>query len=257
MAAELTPSSSTKHGAKRIWAVNPLRGLVGRLSASAEKVASHCVSVVLLLAAAVLAWQLVAGAIYPPKIDDSKLAGMVQVRPAPSSRATAAHVQEAHLFGNSSPSAPAMPTSVVNGNVSVIGIAYSDHVQDSVALLSVGGETVVSHVGSQLPTGERVSRILADGIELSGNGGTLSVLLDIKRADPNERITPGSYAVSSGPSNSDLPTALFPVSGAPVIPAAHVTLAPTHFVSLRSLRGARAAKRFEKLDAPLIPGEHH
>lgn len=239
------------------WVVNPLYRLRTRLAASAVKVASHCASLALLLVAGTLAWQLAANVIHYPDTGHADTGGMVQLPSKPGSAATAAHIQDEHLFGNSSPSKAVGPVFASNGAVSVIGIAYSDDEKESVALLSVNGEMTVAHTGSPLATGEAVSRIFPDRVELSGADGVTTLLLGIKQADPNQRITPGLYAASPGPSDPGMPASVVPLSDAQATSAAHVTMAPTHFVSLQSLRGRGAAKRFEKLDAPIAPSKGH
>lgn len=175
-----------------------------------------------------------------------------------------ARIQNERLFGDASP-APTMSatsTAVADGDVTVIGIVYSPESSDSVALLSVGGNAVVSHVGTQLPTGQVVTGIEPDKVQLRSSSGLISLLLDIKQADPDQRITPGEYAVASGPDGppgDSLGAATVPSSTGPSAPppVRAVSLVPTHFVSLKSLRGAAAEKRFQSLDAPIVrPGPH-
>jgi len=163
-----------------------------------------------------------------------------------------ARIQERHLFGDASPAAAA-PVLTSSGSVSVIGIVYSVDTADSVALLSVGGNSVVSHVGSQLSTGQTVTGILPDRVQLSGGTGSVNLLLDIKQADTDQRTTPGQYAGISGrtgvPADDAPDASLGPA--APPAPPSRAEAAPTQFVSLKSLRGGAAAQRFQGLNAPI------
>ena len=206
--------------------------------------------------AGLLAWQLIRPLIHHAPAETQSLTASTPNTSAIPRAVLLARIQDRHLFGDSSPVAATAPVLTSSGSVSVIGIVYSPVAADSVALLSVGGNSVVSKVGMQLTTGQTVTGILPDRVQLNGAGGAVSLLLDIKQADPDQRISPGQYAGVSGNTggsgDTEAPDAPLGAGSAPA-PLPQTGFAPTNFVSLKSLRGGNATQRFQGLDAPL-PG---
>lgn len=202
-----------------------------------------------------LAWQLLRPLIhhFPAEAQDAAV-DAPYARPVPRA-VLVARIQDRHLFGDSRPAAATAPVLTSSGSVSVIGIVYSPDAAESVALLSVAGDSVVSRVGSQLATGQTVTAILPDRVQIGGAGGAVSLLLGIKQADTDQRISQGQYAGVSGYVENPADTAPDAPLGAGTAPAAlpQAGLAPTNFVSLKSLRGGNATQRFQGLNAPL-PG---
>lgn len=238
------------------WVMNPIDKFRPQLQAHAGKIVRSGILVALLLLAAGLTWRLVDTVIPHPVPPVRDLTPANAAHPRANPAALAARVENAHLFGGSPASIAPLPAVAADGTVTVMGIAYAGDGKDSVALLSVAGAPVVSQVGTPLATGETVSRILADRIELTGGTGTTTVLLDIKQADPNQRINPGSYA-SIEPADPSGPGALTALPESYSAPAARLTLDPTHFVSLQSLRGRGAMRRFEKIPIPRTVADRH
>lgn len=204
--------------------------------------------------AGLLTWQLLVPFIRHVPVEPQTTAS-IRSAPIMPRAVLVARIDENHLFGDSTPAAQA-PTLASSGSVSVIGIIYSPQAQDSVALLSVAGNSVVSHVGTQLSTGQTVTGILPDRVQLSGGSGSVNLLLDIKQADTDQRITPGQYAgvseSSDEPGNTAAPDGPPGASTAPAV-TPQAGFAPTHYVSLKSLRGGAAMQRFQKMDMPAIP----
>lgn len=216
----------------------------------------------LVAANVVILWQFLNPLIKPPKpieapgVSTQDLS--IPIRPA-----VAVHIEDAHLFGTAPPAAVISPAVVSNGPVTVEGIVYSNQGEDSVALLTVSGDAVICHVGTQLATGQTVTAILPDSVQLAGPGGTTTAMLDIKQADPNQRFRVGLLAAASGAeSESDSPlvpsvTQASADEDASATPSTPVSLIPTHYVSLQSLRGHSAITRFQKLNAPTAKSGPH
>lgn len=217
----------------------------------------------LLATAAILTWQLLSPLIRAPVTQADPQPAMARVSPDRPRTVLIADIQNAHLFGDASVKPAAMLITTGNGSVSVTGIVYSTDTEDSVALLSIAGTAIVSHVGTQLATGQIVAGILPDRVELRGSDGMTSLLLDIKQADPNQRISPGQFAAVSGTGDSSgvpmVPAALQAsvAQNFPAMPTVRVTEVPTHFVPLQSIRGRSAAERFSKSDTPKTAGGPH
>ena len=235
-----------------------------RLAVHGVTAARWAVSSVLLAVAIMLTWQLLSPLVRrAPAAQGDAQSAMAHASPARPRSVLIADIQDAHLFGDASAGPATVPVSTVSGSVSVTGIVYSTQEQDSVALLSVAGSAVVSHVGTQLATGQTVTGIHPDRIELRGRDGLVSLLLDIKQADPNQRISPGQFAsVSVGGDAADAELGApgsqpAIVQNTSAVPSLNVGLVPTHFVSLKSIRGAHAARRFSGVDMPKIKGGPH
>jgi hypothetical protein len=235
------------------------------LAAYGITAARWTVSAVLLAVAIMLSCQLLAPLIHRAPIAQAEAqTSTARISPARPRAVLIADIQDAHIFGDADASPATAPVVTSDGAVTVTGIIYSTEEQDSVALLSVAGNAVVSHVGTQLTTGQTITGIQSDRVLLRGRNGMTSLLLDIKQADLDQRISPGQFAVVSGADGNDgmpMASASFlppSIQNGLAVPVAHVTLVPTHYVGLKSLRGRNAADRVANLDAPVIPsGKHH
>ena len=150
------------------------------------------------------------------------------------------------------------PTSSMMVRSTVVGIAYSDSKEESVALLSINGTMLVCHVGQQLSDGQTVTEILSDRVLLSSPGGIVTAMLDIPEADTNQRMNFTKLATNAVP--GDAPVSVGDETTA-VPAAAPATLMPTRYLSRASLRGPDAAARFKELDKPAVfsarPRSHH
>jgi|HubBroStandDraft_5_1064220.scaffolds.fasta_scaffold120324_1 hypothetical protein len=235
-----------------------------RLAVHGITTARWAVSAVLLAVAIMLSCQLLAPLIHRTQgTQTDAQTAMARVSPARPRAVLIADIQDAHIFGDADASPATAPVVTSDGSVTVTGIIYSTEEQDSVALLSVAGNAVVSHVGTQLATGQTVTGIQSDRVVLRGRDGLTSLLLDIKQADLDQRMSPSQFAVVSGTDGNSgipmMPSAFLAPStqGAPTAPVAHVTLVPTHYVALKSLRGRSAAARVANLDAPVISSTTH
>ena len=242
------------------WELKHKHALTPWLSAHGLILIRGAVIIALCGCAGLLSWQLLSPLLHHAPVESQRAETSFQSSAAVPRAALVARIQERHLFGDSTPAAEA-PVLASSGSVSVIGIVYSSEAQESVALLSVAGNTVVSHVGTQLPTGQTVAGIQADRVQLSGGTGTVNLLLDIPKADPDQRFSPGEYATAMGAGGTsvdpafDGPAPSSPGMGVGALPPAPVGLAPTHFVSLRSLRGPHAAQRFGGMELPATNGK--
>jgi len=237
-----------------MWEQDYRRSLAEWLAIHGVAVGRTTLSAIFLACAVLLTWQLTSPLLHrtlvKPQDQTVTTQGPLTAQPA----VLIARIQERHLFGDSTPAAQA-PVLTSSGSVSVIGIVYSPQAPDSVALLSVAGNSVVSHVGSQLATGQTVTAILPDRVQLSGGTGSVNLLLDIKQADTDQRINPGQYANDAGMRVAETPANEAPdagLGGTASAPAPRADPTPTHFESLRSLRGGGAAERFRGLGVPTV-----
>ncbi|MGE5624586.1 MAG: hypothetical protein ACM3ZT_03460 [Bacillota bacterium] len=140
------------------------------------------------------------------------------------------------------------------------GILYADNDQDSLAMLSVNGQFVAARVGTRLVSGDTVSRILPEEVDLISGGATRPLGLDIKRADTNQRIQSASLD-TDGKITEVAPEA---TSSSPQVSATTVPLAPSvnivrteqaavvqpHFKPLGALRGHKASAKFANIKPP-------
>jgi type II secretory pathway component PulC len=167
-----------------------------------------------------------------------------------------------HLFGVPAvASTRAVPVSTTS-SLTVNGIVYSSTEEKSVVILTQNGASVVGRKGMQLPDGETIVSVLPDRIVVNRHGVVESVLLDIKKAAIDAHFTPAQFASSGGMDlnslNSDEPR---PIDEAPIpsespaasqaaLTGARPTLVPSHFKSLRQLRGQDAMRHFQNANPP-------
>src|SRR5579859_6435308 len=155
-----------KAAAPLAW--RPLRAVKARLHAHGLSLIRHAMVIFLCGSAGLLAWQLIRPLIHHAPAETQSLTASTPNTSAIPRAVLLARIQDRHLFGDSSPVAATAPVLTSSGSVSVIGIVYSPVAADSVALLSVGGNSVVSKVGMQLTTGQTVTGILPDRVQLNG-----------------------------------------------------------------------------------------
>jgi Type II secretion system protein C len=151
-----------------------------------------------------------------------------------------AAIVNTHLFGQAPDPGQPGQTVAAPSSLSIGGIVYSTDPKESVATISVDSVFVLCHVGTQLTTGETVTHIGAQEVELSGPAGTEILALNIKPADMDQHVASVDFS-SDNTQTHGLPVAA-PASlpgfvTQPVMSAKHVTLVTTHFGSLRALRG--------------------
>lgn len=236
---------SSGDGSLKSWLRTPKFEIRHRLKAHADLIARTSVSIALALLVAGLSWQL-AGAFTTTPMRGTSV-GAFALSPSPT--LLAERIRSEHLFGDTS--AANSSVAEVRAAVTVTGIAYAADESESVALLSVAGQPVVAPLGTRIATGETVSRILPDRIELSSSAGTTTLFLDVEQADSSQRMNQAFYASRGATDSSGLgaPPALSRSYGGSTT---HVELSPTHFVSLHSLRGHSVKTRFQAIPVPRV-----
>lgn len=122
----------------------------------------------------------------------------------------AARVGQAHLFGQANMTAAAIPLQTVS-DITLSGILFSDHEDESRAILVIGGQMITAAAGDTLPDNGILHSIGEDRVTLDRNGTLVSVLLDIKKADTNSRTA--LIALGNNASGDDTGPAAAPMSG--------------------------------------------
>ncbi len=163
----------------------------------------------------------------------------------------------AHLFGQGAED-QALPQAVSDAEVTVAGILFATDSKDSLAMLSIAGETTQSlGVGQSLTDGETIQSIEASAVVLSHFGNLRRIEMDIKQADPNARFGSllnggGSWADAYADGATDAPMEKPPAHGPPRImsvPAAAPLSKTSGVLSLSQIRAQRAS-RLNKIRSP-------
>lgn len=168
----------------------------------------------------------------------------------------AANVAAAHLFG-----APAVATQAVplaaGSDLSLAGIMYSQSAEESRAIVVSGGDTIVAAQGTRLTNGAVISAIAQDRILVNEGRYTFSVMLDMKKANYDERV-PVLAVAGSGPGGmppSSAPMGMEPDAAADgqIVqaqpPVAHMVI-HGQYLPLSSIRGKDARSHFNQMGVP-------
>lgn len=181
--------------------------------------------------------------------------------PAPMGSAPrSAMITNAHLFGSAQQSVTPMAQAAAD-DAQVEGIIFDSAGNDSLAMLSSGGNTQAYAVGQSLPDGAIVKQIEADAVIVARGGELRRLPLDIKLADANARFATlggngGSGPVSSmaGADTGDaqalidaLPKAPAPSGG--IMPVAPVRISATAPGTPLSSILAQRSQRFTNYDS--------
>lgn len=166
-------------------------------------VVAACLGLMLLLS-----WSIVAD-FRGPTVTAAKPIAPAEVRRRYYPQEDAASVGQEHLFGQANVAAAGHPVQTVS-DISLSGILFSDHQDESRAIFIVGGQAVIVAPGGTLPDNELLLSIAEDRVTLDRNGTLVSVLLDIKKADTNSRIP--MIALNGGASGSLADTGIAPMS---------------------------------------------
>jgi Type II secretion system protein C len=139
-----------------------------------------------LAAIAALIGRVLVADIRAPSVDAALRDAPAPAAPSPQLNGTlhAANIAGAHLFGVPAVATQAVPVAAAP-DLSLAGILYSTSPDDSRAIVVVGGQTIVGGRGSRLPNGDLITAVAADRILVDQGRNIVSVLLDIKKADPN------------------------------------------------------------------------
>ena len=106
-----------------------------------------------------------------------------------------------HLFGSAQQSVTPMAQAAAD-DAQVEGIIFDSAGNDSLAMLSSGGNTQAYAVGQSLPDGAIVKQIEADAVIVARGGELRRLPLDIKLADANARFATLGGNGGSGPVSS-------------------------------------------------------
>lgn len=229
-----------------------------------ETTLRHTVEACLVIALIVSLWSLVRPWLPIKSAHAANRTPLVASRISPVQREQRSDIDsliQAHLFGV----AAQTPVNIVaDPAFQVSGIAYSSEAGESVAILSLNGNTLVVHKGTVLPGGATLVDIEQDRVTISQDGRGESLMLDLKKAALNARFTPAQFAVGGTPAGVPAgETSITPSSPLSEIAPATAAIPATvtarnprlempHFESLRQLRGDREKRRFQKVKPPGI-----
>ena len=221
----------------------------------------YLINATLSIAIGSIAWSLVGLWRHPPTLASDTVPEPIIVQPVapPFDR-----VADAHIFGVAAVAASPSEAPVAS-NISVDGIIYDSDGTNSLALLSLNGNTQYYGPGQTLADGEVLKTIEATAVVMSVGGELRRLELDIKQADPNARFATltngdgGTTAWADAYANGD-PAPKSPEIKAPtqntlgiaIVPAAVVS--PTEpALSLNAIHALRAGHFAKFTDAPLRP----
>jgi hypothetical protein len=210
----------------------------------------HAITMSLLTSAFAVAWQLVSPLLHRADVRQQPVLA-TEFQAQHTAMQSVMEIEQAHLFGQATVTGNIGGPVVSVESLSVEGILYADDANDSVAMLSANGQTLLVRVGTDLPTGGKVTAISPDSVEVTGPDGISDLPLDIRQADTGQRIASlrldGASQAEAAIAGSEPPQ--LPVQS-PGEPAVHVTLMPTHFQSLGALRGRKTPDHFGAIKPP-------
>lgn len=229
------------------------------LAAHRDQLARHGATL-LLLAALILVGRSLMASIRAPKLAASQdsAPGFI-ASPQVGSAVHAANIANVHLFGAPSVATQAAPVALAS-DMSLTGILYSTSPEESRAIVVVGSDYVVGGKGTRLPNGGVIIGVAQDRILVNQGRNVVSVLLDIKKADPNALFPKvavngvgangalANYAPMSGPADgADSIPKMAPVSN---VDAMSHQIVHGDFLPLSAIRGSKAASHFAQMPPP-------